>query len=71
MTIPCGIYKHYKGGTYKVIGMAIHTETLEDMVIYKDKENVCWARPASMWNEIVDTPNGKMKRYTELEGESE
>jgi hypothetical protein len=30
-----GIYRHYKGGTYRVIGQAKHSETLEDMVIYE------------------------------------
>ena len=69
MTIPCGKYRHYKGGIYEVIGMATHTETLEDMVIYKDEENM-WVRPASMWNETVDTPNGKVIRFTALKGES-
>ena len=68
MNIPCGKYRHYKGSICEVVGMATHTETLEDMVIYKHAGNV-WVRPASMWNEIVDTPNGKMKRFTELEGE--
>ena len=70
MIIPCGAYKHYKGGIYEVIGMATHTETLEDMVIYKNKDNVLWVHPASMWNEVVDTPNGKIKRFTELKEDS-
>ena len=30
-----GVYRHYKGNTYEVIGFAKHSETLEDMVIYK------------------------------------
>ena len=33
--IPLGIYRHYKGNKYEVIGFAKHSETLEDMVIYK------------------------------------
>lgn len=71
MTISCGTYKHYKGGVYKVIGTATHTETLESMVVYTDNKGNVWVRPASMWNEVVDTPNGKMKRFTKLEGVSE
>lgn len=71
MLIPCGTYKHYKGGIYKVIGMATHTETLESMVVYTDDKGKVWVRPASMWNEVVDTPNGKMKRFTKLKGENE
>ena len=34
-TIPLGVYRHYKGNLYEVIGFAIHSETLEYMVIYK------------------------------------
>ena len=65
-----GLYKHYKGGLYKVICMATHTETLEDMVVYKDdKENV-WVRPATMWNEIVDTSYGKVRRFTKIKESS-
>ncbi len=63
-----GQYRHYKGGLCDVICTATHTETMEEMVVYKHKENV-WARPASMWNEIVDTPFGKMKRFTRVESE--
>ena len=71
MTIPCGTYKHYKGGIYEVVGMATHTETLESMVVYTDNKGKMWVRPSSMWNEAVDTPNGKMKRFTRVEGERE
>lgn len=66
--IPCGKYKHYKGGIYEVIGMATHTETLESMVIYKKcSSGSVWVRPASMWNELVDIPSGKIKRFTKID----
>ena len=49
------IYRHYKGNFYKVIGLAKHSETLEDMVMYESvKTGDYWVRPAKMWNEIVD-----------------
>ncbi|MBE6590108.1 MAG: DUF1653 domain-containing protein [Ruminococcaceae bacterium] len=50
-----GIYRHYKGGTYRVICMAHHSETLEDMVVYEPLDGTTgyWVRPASMWNEAV------------------
>ncbi len=49
------IYRHYKGNLYKVIGFAKHSETLEDLVIYKSVETEqTWARPQKMWNEVVD-----------------
>lgn len=44
------IYTHYKGNTYKVLHIAKHSETLEDMVIYQDVNapDKIWARPATM-----------------------
>ena len=48
-------YKHYKGNIYKVIALAKHSETLEDMVVYQSvKTNEIWVRPKRMWSEIVD-----------------
>ena len=48
-------YLHYKGNKYKVVGLAKHSETLEEMVVYESlKSGGLWVRPASMWNEIVD-----------------
>ncbi len=48
-------YRHYKGNLYKVIGLAVHSETLEDMVVYQSlKDNKIWVRPKTMWNETVD-----------------
>ncbi len=48
-------YKHFKGNMYKVVGIAKHSETLEDMVIYESlRNNTLWVRPASMWSEVVD-----------------
>ena len=49
------IYRHFKGNLYKVIGFAKHSETLEDMVVYRSlKTGDNWVRPMSMWNEVVD-----------------
>ena len=54
------IYKHYKGNRYKVLAIAKHSETLEDMVVYQALygERGIWVRPKSMWSEEV-TVNGK------------
>jgi hypothetical protein len=59
MTIP-GLYKHYKGNFYTVIGSAIHSETEEVMVIYQPKYEGAsvWVRPEKMFNEIIEI-NGK------------
>lgn len=64
--IKLGIYRHCKGKYYEVIGEAKHSETLEDMVVYKALygENELWVRPKRMWNEEIEL-NGKMvKRFT-------
>lgn len=60
MKIKKGIYRHYKGNLYQVIDVAKHSETLEDMVVYRALygEGELWTRPLSMWNEIV-LVNGK------------
>ena len=65
--IPLGTYRHYKGKLYEVIGFAIHSETLEDMVIYKALygERKTWARPLAMWGEIVETEGKLVKRFEE------
>jgi len=50
-----GKYRHFKGNEYRVIGMAKHSETLEEMVIYLALygEGGLWVRPATMWTEQV------------------
>ena len=60
-----GIYRHYKGNEYEVIGVAKHSETLEDMVVYKALygDGGIWVRPASMWNETVIKDGKEYKRF--------
>ena len=55
-----GKYRHYKGNEYEVIGIAKHSETLEEMVVYKALygDGEIWVRPIHMWNEEVNV-NGK------------
>lgn len=67
--IPLGTYRHYKDKLYEVIGFAVHSETLEDMVIYKALygEMKTWVRPLVMWNELIETGNEKIKRFTIVE----
>ncbi|MFA6459239.1 MAG: DUF1653 domain-containing protein [Candidatus Paceibacterota bacterium] len=64
-TITPGKYRHYKGKEYEVIGMAKHSETLEDLVVYRALydspefgKNALWVRPVAMFTENV-TVNGK------------
>ncbi len=59
------VYKHYKGNLYKVLSLAKHSETVEDMVVYQSvKTGDKWVRPAYMWNETVDD-KGTL-RFTEV-----
>jgi addiction module RelB/DinJ family antitoxin len=60
-----GIYRHFKGNRYEVIGVAKHSETMEDMVVYKALygEGGLWVRPASMWEELVEAGGEKVKRF--------
>ncbi len=65
-----GIYQHYKGNMYEVIGIASHSETMEKMVVYKALygDGELWVRPASMWNEQIDV-NGEIKpRFKLIKG---
>lgn len=49
------VYTHYKGGKYKVMTLAKHTETGEDMVVYKSLLfGTVYVRPLSLWCESVD-----------------
>ncbi len=62
--ILCGIYRHYKGGIYEVIAMATHSETLEEMVVYRNiSSEETWVRPVRMWCEIVEYDEKTMPRF--------
>lgn len=63
-----GRYRHFKGGEYQVLGMARHSETGEDMVVYRALygEGGMWVRPAAMWNETVERDGATFVRFTYL-----
>lgn len=64
------IYKHYKGTKVKVTGEAIHSETMETMVIYIHLEDgVTWARPKEMFLESVIMNGVEVKRFKKIEQE--
>lgn len=63
-----GKYIHFKGNEYELLYTAKHSETLEEMVVYKalygDRD--IWVRPGSMWEEEVLHNNKKVKRFSYL-----
>ena len=67
-TIKPGRYLHFKGGEYEVVGLAKHSETMEEMVVYRALygERGLWVRPASMWNETVERDGKTFRRFTYL-----
>ena len=66
MEIKKGIYRHFKGNKYEVVGIARNSETLENMVVYRALygDGELWVRPVSMWNEKVECDG---KAYTRFE----
>ena len=67
-----GRYRHFKGREYEVIGVAKHSETLEEMVVYRALygEFGLWVRPAKMWEETVERDGKTYQRFTYI-GDSE
>lgn len=66
--LPRGIYRHYKGNLYEVLELAHHSETEEELVVYRALygDYGVWVRPVAMFIETVATPQGEVARF-ELE----
>ncbi len=60
-----GIYRHFKGNEYEVIGTAMHTETREELVVYRALygERQMWVRPLKMFQENIDKDGYKGPRF--------
>jgi hypothetical protein len=63
--IKLGKYRHYKGNEYQVIGVAKHSETLEELVVYKALygNKQIWVRPVKMFLEKVEVNGKKVPRF--------
>ena len=69
MEIKIGKYRHFKGNQYEVIGIAKHSETLAEMVVYRALygDGEIWVRPVEMWNETVERDGKVFKRFEYIE----
>ncbi len=66
--IGTGLYRHYKGGRYEVLGLVRHSETLEVMVLYRALygEHGLWVRPRAMFEEQVQVDGAMVARFARL-----
>ena len=66
MPVKPGKYIHFKGNEYEVIGTALHSETEEEIVVYRALygDGGLWVRPAAMWNEMVEHNGRRVQRFT-------
>lgn len=66
---PPGLYRHYKGLLYEVVGMARHSETLEALTLYRALYGAheLWVRPAAMFEEQVVIDGRAMPRFERCE----
>ncbi|AOJ73208.1 MULTISPECIES: DUF1653 domain-containing protein [Burkholderia] len=60
-------HRHYKGGLYRVVGVARHSETEESLVVYEQlwpKERSLWVRPEAMFNETLDDGTPRFRKLS-------
>ena len=64
-TVKIGKYRHFKGNEYEVLCVARHSETLEEMVVYRALYGAgdIWVRPAAMWQETVTQEGVCLPRF--------
>ena len=69
-TVSPGRYRHYKGNEYEVIGIARHSETEEEMVVYRKLygDHSLWVRPRGMFVEDVQVDGRSMPRFEWIGG---
>ena len=61
-----GRYRHFKGNEYQLLYVAKHSETLEELVVYRALygDGGIWVRPAAMWNQTVIHEGESVPRFT-------
>jgi hypothetical protein len=69
LSIKKGIYRHYKGNLYQVIEVATHSETQEQLVVYRTLygDYSMWVRPLEMFEESIQVDGQEVARFTFIE----
>ena len=64
-----GRYRHYKGNDYEVLGIARHSETEEELVVYRTLygDGSMWVRPLAMFLEVVEVADRQVPRFALVE----
>ena len=64
-------YRHFKGNVYRVLHIAKHSETLEDIVVYQAMygERGIWVRPKAMFEEVIERDGQSYRRFEEITDE--
>lgn len=72
MTLQTGLYRHYKGNQYRVLGFARHSETEEQLVVYQALygDFGLWVRPLTMFCESVTVDGETVPRFALMRSES-
>jgi hypothetical protein len=65
MSLQPGRYRHYKGKDYIVLGVAMHSETEEELVVYRTDygDRSLWVRPLVMFQETIEIDGRKQARF--------
>jgi hypothetical protein len=62
-----GRYLHYKGNYYEVVGTVLHSETEEELVLYRSEKNEqLWVRPKKMFEETVLVEGKEVQRFLKV-----
>ena len=71
MSIKPSRYRHFRGQEYEVVGVARHSETEEQLVVYRQGygDGSLWVRPVAMWDEHVEKDGYSGPRFAPLTGD--
>lgn len=71
-TLKPGMYRHFKGGIYEVLGVAEHSEQPEEFVVYRvlDGSKRLFVRPMTMFVELVNVNGQERRRFEFVDGQT-